>query len=273
MAVIISSSMVLGAPLEVPLTHARIGYKSVVQDLTTTLTATSAASGFDVDSLREYNTFERWQATSTATQVISITPATGTSTDYLGISNHNFGTISATVTLQYSNNNSSWTTVEAFIPADDTAIMLLFADITAPFWRVVIAGSSAAPAAAVLFLGKTLAMQRAIYQGHTPINLSRQTELRPTTSEGGQWLGRSIVRKAIQTSYSWSNLKAAWYRANFDPFVEASLKQPFFIAWRPLSYPLEVAYAWTSGDIAPTNSGPKDYMSVGFSVVAQPGGV
>lgn len=273
MAVIISSSMVLGAPLEVPLTHARIGYQSMIQESTTVLAATSEAVGFDINAIKEYNTYEYWQATSTDEQIISITPSPSTTANYLGISTHNLGTIGATLSLQYSEDNSTWVTIEAFVVADDSARMVLFSDFRAPFWRVVLSGMSAPPTIGVMFLGKVLAMQRAIYQGHTPINLSRQTELRPTKSEGGQWLGRSVIRKAIQTSYSWSNLKADWYRANFDPFVEAALTQPFFIAWRPETYPLEVAYAWTSGDIAPTNSGPKDYMSVGFSVVAQPDGV
>ena len=84
--------------------------------------------------------------------------------------------------------------------------------------------------------------------------------------EGGQWLGRSIIRKGVTTSYQWRHLKAAWYRQYFDPFVKSARTTPFFIAWRPETYPNEVAYAWAKSDIRPSNMGIRDFMEVTLSV-------
>ena len=111
-----------------------------------------------------------------------------------------------------------------------------------------------------------LAMQRAIYAGHSPITLSRKTVKRPTKSEFGQWLGSSTIRHGLKTSFEWKNLKAAWYREYFDPFVKSARTKPFFIAWRPSKFPNEIAYAWTSNDIKPSNMGILDYMDVSMSV-------
>jgi hypothetical protein len=85
--------------------------------------------------------------------------------------------------------------------------------------------------------------------------------IRPNKSERGQWLGRSIIRGGSAGSWSWRHLKADWYRTYFDPFVESARTQPFFIAWRPETYPV-AAYCWTEGDITPSNMGVKDFMQV-----------
>jgi hypothetical protein len=114
-------------------------------------------------------------------------------------------------------------------------------------------------------MGQALTMQRRIYQGHTPLTLSRDTELSNNVSEGGQYLGRSIIRKGASTSAQWTHLNASWYRANFDPFVKSARTNPFFIGWRPLQYPNELGFVWTDSDIAPQNTGPRDFMSVGVN--------
>jgi hypothetical protein len=111
-------------------------------------------------------------------------------------------------------------------------------------------------------------MQRGLYGGHSPINLSRVTVSRSNRSEGGQFLGRYIVRSGFKTSAEWGHLTASWYRENFDPFVESATQYPFFFAWRPETFPDEVAYCWTDGDIQPANMGIKTLMSVGININA-----
>jgi hypothetical protein len=142
--------------------------------------------------------------------------------------------------------------------------MFLFGTITARYWRIRVRNAIAK--IAVVYVGAALAMQRKIYQGHTPITLSRITETTQNTSETGQYLGRSIIRKGLKTSCEYQHLTADWYRANFDPFVEAAREAPFFYAWRPIQYPDELGFVWTNGDIRPTNTGPRNFMSVSFSV-------
>lgn len=131
--------------------------------------------------------------------------------------------------------------------------------------RVTITGSGAL-VLGVVSAGVALQMQRPIYKGHEPGTLSRVTEYQSTESEGGQWLGRNVIRQGLKTAYNWRNLSAAWLRQYFDPFVDAARSSPFFIAWNPLEFPREVVYAWTTGDVAPSNAGPRDLMSATVNV-------
>lgn len=152
------------------------------------------------------------------------------------------------------------------LPADNAPIMFLDALRSARYAQVKLTGSGAMPRFAVFYAGRVLAMQRMIYGGHQPVTLSRQTQLKQPISRGGQFLGQSYRRLGVATSAAFKFLTAAWYRANFDPFVEEARKQPFFFAWRPQSFPLEIGYMWCADDIAPSNMGQRDLMEVSFKM-------
>jgi len=263
MPVIIANEILLSPELqEQPLNNARIGWNTITR--TGTPSASSSANNSLVLAPANGLTYQFWQPVSLPAwwQIDNGSPI---EIDYVGIAAHEFGSNGNLIEIQYSDDEDTWTTVADANPNDNRPLMFLFEAVTARYWRVLI-DSGTAPRVGVIYVGKVLQMQRAIYGGHSPITLSRDTEIRPNTSEGGQWLGRSIIRDGVSTSFNWSNLKAAWYRSNFDPFVKSARRFPFFIAWRPLKYPNEIGYVWTSGDITPQNSGTKDYMDVSLPV-------
>lgn len=143
---------------------------------------------------------------------------------------------------------------------DDRPIMRLVEETRSNKFRLRFVGQST-PVVGVIYMGKALEMARPIYGGHTPMNLARTTVVRPNVSERGQFLGRSIIRSGNRGSWSWTNLLAPWVRKYLDPFVESARTLPFFILWRPSSFPGESGYLWTLQDLAPSNSGGKDRMA------------
>ena len=270
MAVVISDALALEAA-GFPLTHARIGWQTVLPDAV--VTASSESAGFPVSSLKNPLTYDRWLPASLPATV-TIDAGAAVPVDYLGVAAHLLRDGQNAVTLEYLDEASppgTWIEVAAEVPADNGTVMLLFPEVFARWWRLTFAGASAQPVG-VVFLGKALAMQRPFYQGHTPLTLSGDTVIRPTRSERGQFLGRSIIRGGFRTGVSWSNLTAAWVRSDLEPFIEAARTSPFFFAWRPASFPREVGYVWTSQDIAPSNAGPRDRMAVDFDIEGLGGG-
>lgn len=267
MTVVISPSITPG-DYTYPLTHARIGYDNFVP--TSTVTFSSEQAEYPADAIQRETTFERWQPTGTTSEYLVIDQgASGVgAASYLGIAAHTLGSAGATVEIAHSVDNSSYTVVETLEPANNGAIMFIFPEVESRYWRVRVVTASFAPEIGVVYIGSVLEMQRPIYGGHSPITLSRQTERRPTKSQKGQWLGVSLVRHGLQSSYNWKHLTAAWYRSTFDPFVQAARSKPFFIAWRPADYPQEVVYGWLppSNDIQPSNMGIRDLMDVSMSV-------
>ena len=245
-----------------------IGYTTVGTD--TNMTASSQAAGFPVSNLSNPLTTHRWKPTALpATVQIDIT--TAQDLQYMGVAAHTLATRECVIEFQYSTNSgSSWTTISTSAPADNKPIMAIFA-INAPLWRIRIdrdAGSDETemPSIGVFWLGEALVMQRGIYQGHTPITMSRNTTRITNKTESGQYAGNSVKREGVSGSYEWKNLTASWVRQYFEPFNVAVRAAPFFVAWRPGEFPDEVGFVWTTGDIKPTNSGPRDLMSVSMNV-------
>lgn len=264
MAVVISPNLVIpGANSDTPpfpLSHARIGYQSLLA--ASMVTATSEAAGFPASALVNGLTYDQWRPTALPA-TLDVDLGEAKDCDYMGIAAHNFATIGATVTAEYSTDGgSTWTTVSEFSPGDNNPIMLIFDTITARYWRLVVDAPSGTLQMGVLYLGEALAMQRSIYGGVSPITLARRTEYNSNISDSGQWLGRTIVRKGSTASFEWRHLTADWYRENFDPFVKAARTTAFFIAWYPSKYPGEVGYCMTTGDVRPSNMGVSNLMSV-----------
>lgn len=270
MSVIISSDLVLAAAqgLQVPLTHARIMYDTHTLDALTTVVGSSEIAGFEADSVLTTDTYSRWRG-SAVPATLSFDLGSSKAVDYFFIAGHDFADTGVTCKVQYSTNNADWLdATDSRFFTSNRAIAFLFEEIEARYWRLNITAATAPPVVAVVYFGVALPMQRPIYGGHEPITMSRQTEIRSNMSEGGQFLGRSIVRKGLTGSFEWRHLKPGWVRSMFDPFIEAARTRPFGIAWRPAAYPDEVAYAWVNGDITPRNMGVADFMAVGFSCPA-----
>ena len=265
MTLIVQPAVYLSSSVYVPpfpLNHARIGYKTILPD--STITATSEAAGFPASALSNPLTYDQFRPDSLPVTVL-VDRGQAVDVDYIGIGAHDMADHASVVTIEYSTDNATWTTLASFSPGDNTPIMLIFDTVTARYFRFTIEAASQFFIGAC-YIGQALVMQRAIYGGHAPINLSRVTEYETTRSELGQWLGRSVIRKGVATDFSWSHLTAAWYRENFDPFVKAARSTPFFIAWNPKKFQSEVGFCMTTGDIRPSNMGVRDYLQVSMSV-------
>lgn len=257
-----------------PLSHARIGYQTWLRDLlASAVTVSSEEDDGPKDAPLREDTAEYWQPTALpATWQVDL--GTSRDIDYVGIAGHTLGSSGASVLVETSTGafagspeEQVWTTfASALAPADDAPLLFLDDSIIGRYVRLTITGGSTMPRIGVVYAGEVLKMARPIYGGHAPMNLNRETVLHRSLSRGGQFLGQGFRRHGMVGAAAWRHLTASWYRANFDPFVKKARQYPFFFAWRPADFPLEVAYAWCPEDIRPTNMGIRDFMQVSISM-------
>lgn len=185
--------------------------------------------------------------------------------DTSAIAGHNLGTGAGEITFQHdSDENDVWTSLETIEPTDDSPIMLTHAEVTSVRWRIRVR-RGVLPRIAVYRVGAALQLERPLYGGHTPLDLGRQTILKSNYSETGEFLGRTKHRTYFATEFQWENLTAAWVRTNWTVLQRAIETEPFFMAWRPLSFN-EAGYCQTDQVPAPSNQGVRDLMSVALSV-------
>jgi hypothetical protein len=246
----------------IPLSHSRIGHQSYTR--TGTVTASSEAVDFPADAPLNELTYEFWRPTALpATWDLDI--GSEVDVNYFGIAAHTLGTSGNTVTIQSSVDNTTWDTIDSITPTDNSPIMFLFASVTAQYYRIEISGG-AIPSVGVIYIGTVLEMLRPCYGGITPISLSRDSVIRPNRSEGGQWLGRSVIRSGSSMKVQYTNLENNWVRTTFKDFIEDAVIYPFFFAWRPDNYAEDVGYVWVADDIKPNNMGRNSLMQVGFDM-------
>jgi hypothetical protein len=212
------------------------------------------------------DTYERWFSATGTMQATFQTSST--TVDSIGIAAHNLGSKGSTIQIEtLPTGAGSWTTRATITPTSDKPIFITFESATVADIRITVTGGTNREIA-VIYAGVSLVMQRAMFAGHSPVDLSQVTEYRDTTSDTGNFLGRKVRRKGYATTYNWTNLVDFWYRENFQPFVESAILLPFFIQWRPDYYSEEVAYGRTTGDISPQNQGGTTrMMSVSFNFI------
>ncbi len=247
-----------------------IGYENRVTSAN--ISSTTEDADFPVTNLANVSTNLLWKGVAVSPAVdeyITVDLPGANDADYVGIARHNFGSAGITMSVEGLVDEAAspevWIVlVEETAIASDQPLIFKFEAQTLDKIRVRLQPGTAAPQAAVLYVGALLELQRNIYVGHTPITLGRHTVTAQQRSESGNYLGRVIVDERTQTSVNLRNLTPAWYRTFFDPFVTAARDNPFFFAWRPSSYPNEVGFAWLTDDPIPVNEQPNGMMQVEF---------
>jgi hypothetical protein len=267
--IIFSPNLVLSPPdptvldLNAPI----IGWRSLVTASNVAASEDSAA-GFPASNLGNVSTASLWRSANTDLQYVTITLNPAAEIDYIAIARHNFGSAAIAAAVEAQEDPlASWDEIiPDAIPANNDALIFRFAAQTYSAVRLKLYSGSAAPEAAVVYVGKLLVMQRRLYVGHTPITLNRSVQVVSGQSESGNYLGRIVTGSSLSTSASFTFLTPSWYRDNFEPFAKASETVPFFWAWRPLQYPSETGFAWRTGDISPSNQLPNGMMQVDFEM-------
>jgi len=265
--IIVPDALILSASVTpTPMTHARIGYQTWARGLEpSAVTVSSASANGPKDAPLREDTYEFWEPTELpATWRVDL--GAGLPVDYVGLAGR-FGSAGVSVQVDTSTNSTDWEALASSVtPETDAPLMFLDDERVARFVRVTFTGGGVMPQLAVFFPGVSLAMQRSIYGGLTPITMARRTEKYQAFSRGGQFLGQGFRRHGVSASASFRFLTAEWVRSDFDPFVRSARQYPFFFAWRPQTFPLEVGYVWVEEDIRPVNMGRNTFMQVGWEM-------
>lgn len=209
--------------------------------LDATPTATDTAADYDVLNIRDLRAYTFWKAASAGIKYITINCGTAKNASGLGIAGHNFKTIGAAVSVESSPDNTTWTErLAPFIPANDFALMKVFTEVSAQYWRVKLGAGSAAPYIAILILGTPLVFERYLIGDFDPDG--QEIMAQSTNSKTGHLLGTTINYIRRNVSARWSLLTPAWIKNYFLPAWNAHLAwiRPFFWAWEITNHPDEV---------------------------------
>ena len=266
MAVIISGSMYLAsASVDYPTNHARIG----LQNLLKTATITAAYSGdFYPQNAIDDVTYDFWRPDEGGESITyeAVFDA-AYEIDYFGIAAHDLGTQGASVALEY-HNGVTWVSLVAETEIlDDNTVMVLFSKTFTNRIRFIFQ-SPTVFSIGVLYIGKAFAFERPFFLGHRPLVLNRTTAIDSKITEKGLDVGRYIIKKGATTKIAVKNQTPTFIRNVFLPLMLEMRTRGFFFAWRPDTYPTDIAFCWSRENVKPKNNGRLEYMDLDFTVKA-----
>lgn len=240
-----------------------IGWHNLVT--ASNVVATSASASHPASNLGNPATHLYWLADDDVSppdndQCLTIMPDFAAEIDYVAIAGHNLGSAQVLVSVEGFIDAAWQKIVASSLLADDGPALFRFTPQVLPQVRLRLRIGNADPRIAVLYAGKLLIMQRGIYAGHTPITHGRKVDTVDAVSESGQFLGQIVTRETRQNAAKFRLLTPDWYRTNFDPFL--AQRKPFFVVWRPDTYPDEIGYCWLTNDPAPAPESPSNLIAV-----------
>lgn len=246
-----------------------------------TLGGTTVLTGGEAANAVSGSTYDKWRPDVTATTaVLSFDFGSATVISFAALAAHNLSTYGGSVILQKSTDGVSWSSagVGTITPTDNSAIAMRAdtAGTAKRYWRFYFTGLTAGDllSVGVAFLGNDLIFPRRFYQGFAPPITPTEVQLQSNVSVGGHPMGSSVITRGTKISASVRNVPESFIRgADWIDFqTQFGEGKPFFFAWRPTTYAQDVWYAWRDGGvIQPTNSGPRDFMSVEMAMRAYNG--
>jgi hypothetical protein len=246
--------------------RAIFAYQSILDDRGVGITATSEADWFAAENVRSRLTSSAWKPADAGEQALIFESDTlGKTIDYLGIAAHNLRSMGASIVLQSSDDGATWADIVSHAPSTDAPFLLTFSEVSKLHFRLVVnVASGAFPAIGVVMLGQRLPLQRALYVGHRPAPFSRDIVYKTAESEGGNIIGRTIIRRFNETSIEIRRITPTWFRQQLLPFQRAAEVQPFFFLWRT-DYADEVIYGVIDNAPRPSNEH-QSFMAVDYTM-------
>ena len=238
-----------------------IGYNNLLTD-----SSTAAAGDIIPKSALTPNTFERYTPASGALTV-KYNMGAVSDVNYIGIAAHALSGETLVIKTAPTTGSGTLTDVATISPSDNSPIFIAFD--TRNCQEVVITSTlSAATEIGVIYMGMSMQMPTNLYGGHKPIALNANTKYQTSKSESGNVLGVNIIRKGLESSFSWKYLDDEWIRDTYVDFMDAARTTPIFLQWRPDFYS-ESAFGMVDGDISPSNMGSGHrLMQVSFKMSA-----
>ena len=233
---------------------------------------TTAASGFAAVNALPPRSDSAWRPTAIPA-TWRLTYPTARNVSFVGISKHDFGTLNATIAIDYLV-GTTWTAfpgADALTPADDTPILLLTALTNVEGVRVRITAADDEPTVSIIMVGLADEWPRPFVWTGQPITEGDRIGFENTIAVTGNWLGRSVVSDGLQFGVEMNHVTEAWRQTDFQAFKAYANGEDaaFFIALRPLDYPDELAYAWATNVVTASRAMPNKRISTSVSLQCQ----
>lgn len=236
-----------------------------------TITCDHEAAGFEHQFALDWLDFTYWMPGMTGESRIEFEFDEPRAVNAFAFYGHNLGTVGATAKLQYYDDDlADWVDAFSSTPNGTEAVYKWQAAVLEKVkWSILIDTPSAEAFLGVVFFGEDFALEHGLWDGFTPPDLARETEVTNATSERGNWLGRQLLRTGSGMSIDPKWMSSSFARATWLPFIRHAELRPWFLLWNPTDYPAVAAFCLTDAAMGKVSYVRRDYMQTVFEAKAK----
>ena len=250
-----------------------IAYDSFLLRDDVTLTADSEDLDQEIENGASWPTYGGgWQTSATGDHTITVGFPSTRSAQCYAVHKHNLADLGLTIKLQNSPDNINFTDIAGSeqTPTDNTTLFFVADSAsTAPFWRLFISGhTSGTLRIAQIFIGPCFQVHQPPGPGWTPPNIALNDDFITSRADGGDFLGRSLIRRGSKTRFSMTPVVETFVRNTWLDFMKAAEEHPFYYSWDSVNFPGEVAYCYVDKKIDIPKYVTSRYFSVPLSFIA-----
>lgn len=206
----------------------RVLYANLFRD--GTVTASSEAVDHPKELAFDGFTYDAWLSTGGATEWLKVQMASAQAADSMTVAVHTLA--GCTVTPQRSTDGSAWTNLHApYVVPDNRPIVWEFDSVSDVYWRLLIENAVAAVSIGAIQAGEKLTLQRGLPVGWEPPDLNEDVQFSNIMSEGGQILGRNVVRRGVKVDVESRNVDYTWSREDWLDFIAVAERYAVFFWW------------------------------------------
>jgi len=243
----------------------KIGYHNILTAVTSTITASTEATGGEKENAYSYRESDFWTPTAVPAWLKSTDSGTAT-VDYFCMYAHDF-TGTGSVVLQWSDNDSTWNDAFTVLtPTDNTPVFETFTSSAHKYWRVYITGG--VQSIGIISYGVRLDMPFELSVGYKPLSLSQTRTPKHNISATGLYIGRSLQTVPLVGTLTFpSYFTETWMRTEWLTLLAHMEQYPFFVMPQD-SYTDEVAFCWTN-KIATPGYSTQTHLGLSLKVMAK----
>lgn len=196
--------------------------------------------------------------------------------DCAAIAGHNLHKIGGSLRAQYSLDGvTGWVSVSAInTPADGDPAAIIFPEVAARGWRLLVTRPTGVFSVNLGFLGKRLILPAPVLSPYVAANCSARREFAASVSMGGHYMGGSSYSRGLEMDVQFapvprSFVDAADFRAFLRHFNNGGT---FFFGADPLTLPGDLGYYWRAGEeLRPSLRGGNFWADIKWSAAGYAG--
>lgn len=216
------------------------------------------------------DTYTFWRTTgfiAGTNKIVNLDVSAGSAINYFAVYGQKFGEFGPTVSLEVSDDGTSWSTATgSAVTTNENVAISYFDDVSSSFFRLRFAPNSYDNSDFFTInhvrVGEALVLERPYFVGNSPNN--KQVEKVVNQSDNGRYLGSTLVSVTRPYSIPQQNNTDPFVRQYIDDFLDhcelvlegqAGPLGSFFYACRPEEFPEDTYYCH-----APTNVSRPEYQ-------------